>query len=420
MNGEERKVTNPQISVIITVYNIDQYIGECIESVLKQSIKDIEVICVDDGSTDDSLKILNEYAYNDVRVKIIHNMKSAGPSTARNIGYRAAKGEYIYQIDGDDYIIEGALERMYTCAEKNKLDLLTFSARAFADTEEIKANVHNLLNLYIRNGSYSGVKSGIDLFAEFTHNGDFHGNLCCIFLNRKFFEDNNLYLLDGLFASADSPFLIYLKAQRAMCIQDALYVRRFRENSIVTSKKNLIKFESILLQFLYEIDLWKQYNFETAIEKELEKYFAINWRRVLKTYDDVTDKDSPIKLLQHNKGAKFIYNNFFKKSNIYWSKLTDKIIDEIKTYDHVIIYGAKDVAKEVKRILDDCEVKHYMIAVSDNKNEKSFEGKKVYEIEELRDFKENAIVLIAVNKRHHKAINEKLSLIGFNDVLEIE
>ena len=89
----------PKISVIITVYNIENYIGECIESVLNQSMKDIEVICIDDASTDHSLKILNQYATKDRRIQVFAQSESIGPSTARNIGYREAKGEYVYQID---------------------------------------------------------------------------------------------------------------------------------------------------------------------------------------------------------------------------------------------------------------------------------------------------------------------------------
>ena len=81
----------PKISVIITVFNIERYIGECLDSVLNQSLKDIEVICIDDASTDHSPDILNQYAERDSRVRVIAQAQSIGPSTARNIGYREAK-----------------------------------------------------------------------------------------------------------------------------------------------------------------------------------------------------------------------------------------------------------------------------------------------------------------------------------------
>lgn len=410
----------PKVSVIITVHNIEQYIGECIESVLSQSMRDLELICIDDASTDGSLEIVKNYAEKDARIKVIAQAESVGPSTARNIGYRVAQGEYVYQIDGDDYIVEDALMRMYTCAKENELDLLTFSAMAFADSKEIEKKVHHLLNLYMRTGVYDGIRNGIELFAELTHNSDFHGNLCCIFVNKDFFNKNNLYLVDGLYASADSPFLIYLKAQRTMCIPDALYMRRFRENSIVTSKKSLIKFESILVQFLYEFDLWKGYAFEEKIEKELNKYFALNWRRVLKTYHDVADKNAELKLLPYHKGAKFVFHNIIKGENTYWTNQTSQAIEEIKQYKNVIIYGAKDIAKEVKTILDQNEINHYIFAVSDNTNEKEFEDKPIYCIEELAYMKDDAIVIVAVSKRHQESIKENLHAMGFENILVAE
>ena len=85
----------PKISVIIPVYNVEKYLGECLDSVLRQTLKDIEIICVDDGSTDDSPKILSEYAAKDSRIRII-TQPNGGLSAARNAGMDAATGKYIY------------------------------------------------------------------------------------------------------------------------------------------------------------------------------------------------------------------------------------------------------------------------------------------------------------------------------------
>ena len=97
-----------KISVIIPVYNVEKYIRECIESVLNQTLKDIEIIAVNDGSRDNSIKIIEEYL-SDARLKII-NKENGGASFARNIGMKAARGEYIYFIDSDDFINEDVLE----------------------------------------------------------------------------------------------------------------------------------------------------------------------------------------------------------------------------------------------------------------------------------------------------------------------
>lgn len=410
----------PKISVIITVYNIENYIGECIESVLNQSMKDIEVICIDDASTDHSLKILNQYATKDRRIQVFAQSESIGSSTARNIGYREAKGEYVYQIDGDDFLVSGALERMYKCAVENQLDFLTFSADAFADTKEIENRVKNSLNLYKRIGSYNGIMKGMELFAKCMCNGDFLGNLCCILLNKDFFDKYNMYLLDGLYASADNNFLFYLNAQRVMCIKDELYMRRFRENSIVTSEKTLIKFESILVEYVYEFSLWNQYNYEDFIEEALEKYFAAFWKYVLKTYNSVVDKATPLRLLPKHKIAKFVYDYYINNSSVYWTKQTREMMDEIRQYDRIIIYGAKDIGQDVKTILEKNGMSNYVFAVSDNKNETSLDGQKIYNIDELKYFKEKAIVIIAASKRHHESIRARLQKTGFEHILAVE
>lgn len=85
----------PKVSVIIPVYNTEKYLRECLDSVINQTLKDIEIICVNDGSTDNSINILNEYKQNDSRIKVL-NIKNSGPSIARNLGLNIANGSLIY------------------------------------------------------------------------------------------------------------------------------------------------------------------------------------------------------------------------------------------------------------------------------------------------------------------------------------
>ena len=102
----------PLISVIIPVYNSAKCLPDCLNSVLGQTLKDLEIICINDGSTDNSLEILRKYARRDRRIKII-NQKNMGVVSARNNGVAAAHGEYIYPLDSDDIIVPTALEKMY-------------------------------------------------------------------------------------------------------------------------------------------------------------------------------------------------------------------------------------------------------------------------------------------------------------------
>ena len=102
----------PEISVIIPIYNTEQYLKQCLNSIVNQTFKDIEIICINDCSTDNSLQILQEFALSDKRIKIINLTKNSGVSNARNLGLNLAKGEYIYMLDSDDWLDDNYLETM--------------------------------------------------------------------------------------------------------------------------------------------------------------------------------------------------------------------------------------------------------------------------------------------------------------------
>lgn len=116
-----------KISVIIIAYNIEEYIERCLKSVLMQSLSEIEIIIINDGSTDNTLKIINELVINDNRVKII-NKKNSGIIEARKSGIEIASGEYILFVDGDDWLELNACDRLYEIATENNLDLIIYNA----------------------------------------------------------------------------------------------------------------------------------------------------------------------------------------------------------------------------------------------------------------------------------------------------
>jgi len=116
-----------KVSVIIPVYNDEDYVEEALDGILNQTLKDIEVICVNDGSTDDSLRILEEIAERDDRVSVF-SQENKGGGAARNYGMKFAKGKYLYFMDADDIIKENTLERTYNVAEEKSLDFLIFKA----------------------------------------------------------------------------------------------------------------------------------------------------------------------------------------------------------------------------------------------------------------------------------------------------
>lgn len=132
------------ISVIVPVYNVEKYLPECIESIINQTYRDIEIILIDDGSTDNSGKICDKYASQDGRIRVIHK-ENGGLSDARNCGMKVANGEVISFVDSDDYLSPFFLEIMYEAMMKGNCDVVTLkSACEFWDGEDCEElNIHN-------------------------------------------------------------------------------------------------------------------------------------------------------------------------------------------------------------------------------------------------------------------------------------
>ena len=107
-----------KISVVIPIYRVASYIAQCLESVVSQSFPDIEIICVDDKSPDESISIVRDYAKKDRRIRIFQHEKNKGVGAARNTGIKNAKGEYIFFLDPDDWLLEDGLQQLYKTAEK--------------------------------------------------------------------------------------------------------------------------------------------------------------------------------------------------------------------------------------------------------------------------------------------------------------
>lgn len=115
-------MTAPLVSVIVPMYKTEPFIKECAVSLTKQTLRDIEIIFVNDGSPDQSGRIAEQFAAEDARIRVIHK-ENGGLSSARNAGIKAARGRYIGFADGDDYVTETMFERLYEEAEKNRLDI---------------------------------------------------------------------------------------------------------------------------------------------------------------------------------------------------------------------------------------------------------------------------------------------------------
>lgn len=225
-----------KISVIIPVYNVEKYLRECLDSVISQTLAEIEIVCVNDGSNDGSRDILSEYEKKDARIVVV-DKENGGLSSARNAGMIVAVGKYVMFLDSDDFLnSETALADLYEKAENDELDQLFFNAEVFFESEEIKHQNSNYINYYKRKKEYPYVRSGKELFCELQSNWDFKPNACMQLFSRKFLVENQLNFCENILHE-DEVFTLECVtfSRRAAYVEFPYLTRRIRGNSIMTT-----------------------------------------------------------------------------------------------------------------------------------------------------------------------------------------
>ena len=253
----------PKVSVIIPVYNTEKYLCQCLDSVINQSLREIEIICVDDGSTDGSGCILEKYRAEDARINVIRQ-SNAGLSGARNTGLRAARGEYVFFIDSDDYVETNALEFVYKEAKRDRLDILFFDGESFFDPPELKDGFVGTDCCY-RPCEFGGVLNGTDMYVKMRAKGVFRPMVWLQLLRRQYLIEEKLTFREGILHE-DILFTTCgtLQAKRVGHRNVQLYHYRRRENSIsgsrITFERVYGKYVSLttLLQYMSEHDFGSQ------------------------------------------------------------------------------------------------------------------------------------------------------------------
>ena len=218
-----------KISVVLPVYNVANYLRKCLDSLVNQTFEDFEVICVNDGSTDLSLGILEGYALTDSRFKII-SQENKGLSGARNTGIQHVKGKYVLFVDSDDWLEENALEELYNHVEGFDSDITMFKFKYFnEDTKEISESQNSKLeiipdSLITSNFNYNDV---LDILFKISHSPfnklyktSFLRELDAKFLYGSYYEDLEFF------------YKVFLKAEKVSVLPQYLYFYRIRDESI--------------------------------------------------------------------------------------------------------------------------------------------------------------------------------------------
>lgn len=217
----------PLVTVIMPVYNTELYVADAINSILDQTLNSLELICVDDGSTDRSREICEAFAAEDGRVRVL-SQENSGQGCARNKALKEANGKFIYFMDSDDILAPMALKEVCDEMGARNLDLVFFEAHCFGEGREV--------NQYKRGKSYDGVYPGPELANLLLGNDDFIVSPCLYVSASSLYRNNDIRFLEGVKHEDDiATILVLLNSKRATCIRRDFYARRYRSGSTMTS-----------------------------------------------------------------------------------------------------------------------------------------------------------------------------------------
>ena len=303
-----------KLSIIIPVYNIEPYISKCLDSILKQSFMDFEVICVNDGSKDNSLSILQEFKNKDDRIIVI-DKKNEGSGVARNAALDIAQGEYVYFVDGDDWLEEDALEKMIKKADELQTDILIFGGLSYYENKGQNGgySVNKLPKKYL-NKVFSAQDIKSDVFK-------FPSTAWTKLYRRDFLKKNDIKFQLIKAGQDQLPFFhSMITAERIALFPENLYCYRKNRKGAVTAAKKKKNFSPILVFYAIEELLEKLGKIDDYKDIFVDKYFSKATSWLAKFQDDMKEEyfTEYSNLLNHIKT---------KYPNSKWKNFNPKIND---------------------------------------------------------------------------------------------
>ena len=407
-------VPKSDVSIIVPIYNDEKYIASCLESVIGQTYGNWEVICIDDGSMDNSVNIVKEYQKKDARIRLELFSHNRGVSAARNFGLKNSVGKYIYFLDADDMIVENAILELVKIAERCSVDCIYFDSGVIVEMEGIGCPQLE----FALNDLEEKVVCGPELFRIMVENNAYSGSVCRQFWNRKFLVDNNLKFEEGFLAQdALCSLQAILLGKRMVVVNHKYHIYRRRGGSMSTNVSPM-KAVSMFKIYCRLLKIWGNGDYEEnvsrALQKKCDSYFLQARRLYLRNHDMISEEDFSNPIEKH------LFQVMLE--NAYTERKIDReVVNKIKKYNHVIVYGAGNYAVDVINALEKSGIIVTEIAVTAiHENTTGINNIEVYAIESLRKYRENAIVIFGVLKKNRKEIKEVLRRNGFCHYIELD
>ena len=348
----------PKISIIIPVFNSEKYLNDSLNSIINQTLKDIEIICINDGSYDNSLKILNDFKLLDNRIIVI-NQKNKGINFARNLGLKIAKGEFILFFENDALLKSEALEQFYKISKNNSLDILYFNVKLIFENNSTEKNNYPF-NLFYSVDNSTIINNYKNLFLKFIEKNKFIMSPCFQFIKHSFLLNNKINFSEDIFFD---DYLFNFKLLNsfnvASEINQTFYFKKIHKN-FINENENLIEklhdyIINIRLLLIESLKYEKEFVVQNSLElflNNLEEIIFLIFEKInineffLLNQWEQKDKILLLSILQNkNKNLYFIYEMFKKINRPFY------IYFLFNRFEKKICYKISYKLDEIKNIL---------------------------------------------------------------------
>ena len=401
-----------KVSIVIPVYKVEKYLPACLDSVLSQTLQDIEVICIDDASPDRCPEILDDYAARDPRVRVLHLSENHQQGFGRNRGLEMARGNFVYFLDSDDMIMPETLEELYNVAEQDQLDGIFFDSQVIFESKELLRR--NCTYPARRYGRYeNSVYSGPALFELFMEQRDWSSYVQRMFWRKDFILRKKVFFLEG--TEHEDEFFAFkaiLLAQKVRYIPKGYFIRRYREDSVMTRPKHPKDFHGYFVTYCAMVNFLEEtgYSGKGARDRVMHMHECMN--RFFPLFFKEADASKWFKTEAEFRS--YCYYSYAKRlGESFYKNLIKQLSVPISKGDHVWIYGAGIVGKRVYHCLisNGFIVDGFLVTHKEG-NPKVLLGREVFQVDEISPEK-NRIAVVAVTGAARQEMQTMLECLGW-------
>ncbi len=438
----------PKVSVIVPIYNAQKYLNQCLDSIIGQTLKDIEIICINDGSTDNSLNILKEYAAKDDRI-IVVNKPNTGYGHTMNVGLEHATGEYIGIVESDDFVDLEMFEQIYDIAKKNSAEVV--KSNYFEYKNKSNTFIENLKDCKYNNIFSPMEEQNVFFVSPSIWSGIYKRSLL-INNNIKFNETPGASYQDTSFA-----FKVWASAKRVYLVNEAFL--HYRKDNMDSSVNSASKIFCICDEY-EEIEKYSS-NYKSIKMKLGSLIYYMKFVSYKWNYNRLASTFQYAFLLRMAEELKIDYENGLLNKK-YWNKQELKelqciinnpdeyfkdtakdyndnrlmlcgtlnlqlykqgFLDCISKYKHVIIFGAGVIGKKVgQALIFEKKSKNILcFAVSNLKgNNESLFGVPVKCIKDLSEYTNESLVLVSIKEKDQYEVIKMLKSLNFHNIVSID